>query len=115
MLIDENNTIVNCSEHMVKVHDKFTFLEDDALTKSAQLPTLFSKTMQFFNHGKPKNDGSKIHTNIRILHSEDMKNIAGDLRYELEEEEITLGIQRVQHYAVVKIRFMLGIIDRTNL
>ena len=46
---DENITIVKNSEHMIKVQDKFIFLEDDALTKDTQLPKSLLKNMHFFH------------------------------------------------------------------
>ena len=71
--------------------------------------------MKFFHRGKPKNDGNRVHTNIRILHAECIQSIISDLRYELETEEITLELQQVQHYDVIKIGYILEMMDKINL
>ena len=43
------------------------------------------------------------------------KTIIGDLRYELEDKEITLRFKRVQHYDAVKIGCVCGIMDKKHL
>ena len=60
----------------------FNVLEDDALTKAVQLPKSLSKTIHFFDRGKPNDDGIKKCTNIRILHTDYMKSIISDLRHD---------------------------------
>ena len=65
----ETSAIAKQSEHTVKFQNKFTFLKDEAFNETKQLPKSHSKTMQFFHRGKPKNDNSKISTNLRDLHS----------------------------------------------
>ena len=79
----------------MKVQEFFSVLEDDALTKAVQLPQSLSKTMQFFHRGNPKNGSSRAHTNIRILYIEYVQSIIRNMRYELEAEEIKLGLKRV--------------------
>ena len=71
--------------------------------------------MQHFHRGKTRNDGSNIYTNIRVFHLEDIQYFVGDLRYESEEEDITLGLQLVQRHDVVKVGLVLGIMDTINL
>ena len=48
--------------------------------------------MNLFHKGKAKNDGSNMFTNLRITHAEDIKNIIGDLKYELDFDTINLGL-----------------------
>ena len=100
---------------MVKVKDIFAVLEDDSLTKSSQLPKSMSKTMQLFHRDKAKSDGSIIHTNMRVLHTEEMQIILCDLRYELEELYVTLGLKRAQHHAVVKLGSIGGMIEKIDV
>ena len=98
MLTHETNAIVKhkeYKEHRVKVQEFFSFLQDDTLTKAVQLQKSLCHTMKFFHRSKPKNDGSRAHTKIRVLYVEDIPSIVIDLRYELNIEEITLGLQRV--------------------
>ena len=54
MLADETTTIVKYSECTVKFNDCFTALEDDALTKTVQLPKHLSKTMNFPTETNPR-------------------------------------------------------------
>ena len=61
------------------------------------------KTKYFFHRGKPKPNGSKIYTNMRILHTVEIRDIIGDLFYELETEGNNLGLHRVQHHDAVKV------------
>ena len=95
MSTEENSAIVKHTEHIVKVQEIFSVLKEDALTKAVQLPTSLSQTMKFCHRGKPKHYGNRACTNIRVLHTEDMQSIVSYLRYELEIEEITLGLQRL--------------------
>ena len=76
---------------------------------------MLTKTTQKFNLGKPWNDSSKICTNLRVSYSDDSQDIAGDLRPELEEEDIILGLHRVKHQNVVKVGIFLGMMDKINL
>ena len=69
---DETTVIVKHSEHIVKVQENFTVLEDDAVAKAVPLPKSLSKTMNFFHRDRTKNDGSKVYTKIHILHLECM-------------------------------------------
>ena len=75
--------------------------------------------MKFFYCNKPKKDSIRAHTNIRILHAEDIQSIISDMWYELEIEEITLESQQVQHHDVIKIECILdcilGMMDKINL
>ena len=102
-----------------KFRQKISILEDDALTKAVQLPKSLSQTMKFFYCNKPKKDSSGAHTNIRILHAEDIQSIISDMRYELEIEEITLESQQVQNHDVIKVGCtlgcILGMMDKINL
>ena len=91
MSVDEIAVTVKCSEHIVKVNDTFVVLEEDSLTKSSKFPKYLSKNMQFLHRGKPKGYGSRIHTNMRVLHMQEMQIIFGDMSCELEELEITAG------------------------
>ena len=91
MTTHENASIVKCSECAVKFQFQFTVLEDEVLTK-AELQS-FSKNMQFFHKGKPRNNGSKINSNLRILHSEDVHTIITNLKHVLEVEKIALDSQ----------------------
>ena len=87
--------IVKYSEYIIKVQDDFVVLEDESFTNAAQLSHSLTKTQQLFHWGKPKPNGSRIYTNMRILHTVEIRDIIGDLKYELEIEGINLGLQRV--------------------
>ena len=71
--------------------------------------------MQFFHEGRPRNGGSKICTNLRFLRLEDVQTIMDDLNHKLKEEDITLGLKRVQHHDVVKIGYTLRMMDKIDL
>ena len=71
--------------------------------------------MQFFHRGKPKSDGSRNHTNMHVLHTEDTQSTLGDLRYEIEDLETNAGFQRAQHHDVVKVGCIYGIMEKINL
>ena len=111
---DETAAIVKYSEYVIKVKDKIVVLEEEALTKVVQLPPSLTKTQQFFHRGKPKSDCSSICTNMRILHTVDIQDIICDLQYELEVEEITVGLQRVQNHDVVKVGYIFGMMDKID-
>ena len=105
---------MKCSEHAIKVKDNFVLLENEALTKAVQLPQSLTKTQQFFHRGNPKSDSNRIYTNMRILHAVDGQDIIGDLKHELEVEEITLGMQIVQHHYLVKVGCIISIMDKID-
>ena len=71
--------------------------------------------MKFFHRGKPKNDGIRVCTNIRIIHIEEMQSIISDVWQELEAQEIALGLQRFQHHDLIKIGHILRMMDKINL
>ena len=71
--------------------------------------------MHFFHRDRPKNDGRRLHTNIRIMNSEDAQSIISDLWHELEVEEIILVFQTVQHHDVVKIGHILRMTEKIHL
>ena len=75
---------------MIKVKYNIVVLEYETLTKSIQVTQSLMKTQQFFHRSKPKSDGTKIYTNMHILHTVDKLYIIDDLRYELEVEEINI-------------------------
>ena len=77
---------MKCLEHAVKFKDSFAVLKEDSLTKAEQLPKSLSKTICFFHRGKPKSGGSKLCTNMHILHTEYIQTIISDPCYELEDE-----------------------------
>ena len=112
--LDETAAIVKCSEYAIKVKDNFVLLEDEALTKSVQLPQSLTKTQQFFHRSKPKSDGIRITTNMRVLHTVDIQDVIGNLKYELEVEEINIGLQRVQHHGVFKVGCIFDIMDNID-
>ena len=74
-----------------------------------------SRIMQFFCRVKPKNDGSKTCTNIRILNHEDIDIIVSNLRFDLDTEDIDIGLQRIQHHDTVKVGYIYGMLDKINL
>ena len=115
MSADETAAIVKYSEHIVKINDSFTALEDDTLTNATKLPKSMSKSVQFFHRDKTKSDDSRIQSNIRILHTEDMQIILGDLSYELEELELTVGLQRAQHHGIVKVGRVYRMMDNIGI
>ena len=71
--------------------------------------------MQFYHRGKPKNDGSKICTSILILHHEEIDIIVSDLRFYLEVEDITAGLQRIQYHDAVKVGYACGMLDKISV
>ena len=99
----------------MKLQENVSLLKDDALTKSVQLQKSLSQNMTFFYHGKSKNDDSRACANIRILHVEDIQYTVRDLRYELEIDEIILGLKRVHHHDMIKIEHILEMIDKINV
>ena len=99
---------------MVKIQENVVVLEEDSLTNATQLPRSLTKTQQCFHRGKPKPNGSKIYTNMRILHTVDIQDIIGDLRYELEVEGVTVGLQRVQHHGVVKVGYIYSMMEKID-
>ena len=91
-MITDKTSIMKYSEHASKVQDQHVVLKDKVITKSDHTHQCLSKT-RFFQKGKPRNDGSNVHTNLRPLHSEGMINITDNLKHDLEEEDITLDLQ----------------------
>ena len=111
---DDTAVIVKYAEYVVKIQENFVVLEEDSLTNATQLPHSLTKTQQYFYKGKPKPNGSKIYTNMRILHTVDVQDIIGDLRYELEVEGVTVGLQRVQHHDAVKVGYIFGMMEKID-
>ena len=111
---DETAAIVKYSEHVVKIQENFVVLEEDSLTNATQLPHSLTKTQQYFHRGKPKPNGSKIYTNMRILYTVDIQDVICDLRYELDVERVTVGLQRVQHHDVVKVGYIYGMMEKID-
>ena len=81
---DDTAAIVKCLERTIKVRDNFLVIENGALTNATHLPQSLTKTHQFFHRGKPKTNGSKIYTNMRILHTVEIRDVIGDMKHELE-------------------------------
>ena len=50
-----------------------------------------------------------------VLHTVKMQDIIDDLRCELEELEIKLGLKRVHYYHIVKVGCVYGMMDKINL
>ena len=86
MTTDETDPIMQHSEHVSKVQNKFAVLEENALTKAEHLLQCVSKNMQFFYEGNATNDGRKINANLHLLFSENMLTITDNLNYELEKK-----------------------------
>ena len=55
-----------------------------------------------------------IYTNVRILHTVDSQDVIGDLKYELEAEEINVGMHCVQHHDVVKLGCIFDMINKID-
>ena len=109
---DETVAIVEYSERVVKVKINFVVLEDEALTNATQLTQALAKTQQFFHEGKPKPNGRKTCTNARVLRTVEVSDIVGDLKCELEVEEINLRLQRVQRHGAVKVGQIFGMMGK---
>ena len=115
MTIDETDNVMKQSQHVSKVQDQSVVLECEALAKAKHLHQSLSKTMQFCHKGKATNDRSKICTNLHALYLEDILTIIDNLKHQLEEEEITLDLQRVQHHDLVKIGCFFGMMEKINV
>ena len=111
---DDTAAIVKYSEYVIKVQNNFVVLEDDALTNAAQRPQCLTKTQQFFHRGKPRSDDSRFYTNMHILHTVEIRDVIGDLKYDLEIEGSDLGLQRMQHHGVVQVGHIFCMMDRID-
>ena len=54
MSTDETTAIVKHLDHIVKIKDSFSVLEEDFLAKAVQLPKSLSKPMHFSKEANPK-------------------------------------------------------------
>ena len=113
MSTNETAAIVKWSEHIVKVDNVFAVLEEESLTKAAQLPKSLSKTMQFSTEANPIVILVE-YAPICALCTQKIQNIMGYLNYELEEEEITAGLQWVQHHDAAKVGHIYVIMEKIN-
>ena len=53
-------------------------------------------------------------THDRIFHHEDINNVASDLRFKLDIEDIAIGLQCIQYHYVVKVGCIFRMLDKIN-
>ena len=94
-LIDSSAVLFKYSEYVEKSEDTFEVLAEDHVAHPSILSSSTTQMSKLFHRGKSKKDGSKTFTNFRIFNTEGINNIIGDLKYELEIENITLALQKV--------------------
>ena len=100
---------------MEKSEDTFEVLAEDHVAHPSILPSSITQMLKFFHRGKSKKDRSKTFTNFRIVHTEDINNIIDDPKCELEIENITPGLQKVQHHNVAKEECIFGLFEKIHL
>ena len=111
---DNKASIVKYAERIVKNKEDFVSLPEDSLINITQLPTTLTKTHKIIHRGRPKSTREPIYTNICILHTADIQDIIGDLKYDLEVEGINLGLQRLQHHDVVTIGYICSMMAKID-
>ena len=66
-----------------------------------------TQLQKYFPKGKPKRGGGTVFTNFLILHDKEVNDIVIDMKDGIETFNAKIGKQRVQHYDVAKLGYIM--------
>ena len=67
------------------------------LDNPENIPTSITAMGKFFFGARPNNKGGIIWSQVRTIHTEEIKNIIADTREDLKENDAHLILQTIQH------------------
>ena len=79
------------------------------------MPRSITQLQKYFPKGKPKKGGGTVYTNILILHSEDIEDMITDMKDGLEARNPRIGKQRIQHYDVAKLGYIMCLLTKIEI
>ena len=77
-----------------------------------KMPRSITQLQKYFPKSKPKKGGGTVCTNILILHSEDIEDMIMDMKDGLEARNPRIGKQRIQHYDVTKLGYIMCLLTK---
>ena len=77
-----------------------------------KMPRSITQLQKYFPKGKPKKEGGTVYTNILILHKEDIEDMITDMKDGLEAYNPRIGKQRIQHYDVAKLGYIMCLLTK---
>jgi hypothetical protein len=77
-----------------------------------KMPRSITQLQKYFPKGKPKKGGGTVYTNILILHKEDIEDMITDMKDGLEAYNPRIGKQRIQHYDVAKLGYIMCLLTK---
>ena len=88
---------------------------DRFIETPARLPTSITQLQKYFFRGRPQKLGGTVFTNVLIGHDEDIKDIMLDIKECMEQYNLKIGQQRVQHPEVIKLGYILYLTPKIDL
>ena len=74
-----------------------------------------TQLQKYFLKGKPKHGGSTVFTNFLILYDKEVDDMIIDMKDGMEAFNIKIDKQRVQHYDVAKLGYIIFLIPKIEL
>ena len=91
-------------------------ISGEHVTKVMNVPTTLTQMMKLIIHRrKPNKDRGKIIANFCAAQNEDMHSFIQDLKYDLDDEVVILGLQIIQCYKAIKIICISFLSTKLNL
>ena len=77
-----------------------------------KMPRSITQLQKFFPKGRPKRGGGTVFTNILVLHNELIEDMIMDMKDGLAAYNPRIGKQRIQHYNVVKLGYIMCLLTK---
>ena len=80
-----------------------------------KMPRSITQLQKFFPKGRPKRGGGTVFTNILLLHNENIEDIILDMKDGMTSYNPKIGKQRIQHYNVTKLGYIMCLVTKIEL
>ena len=94
------------SDPIVNDNDKYSTNANNLITQAKNMPDSITALSKYFYGARPYSKGGTIWSQIRLMHNSEIENIIADTKYDLNEKNIFLTKQTIQHWNVESIGFL---------
>ena len=84
----------------------YSSIASKLITQPDKMPDSITAMSKYFFGARPYSNGGTIWSQIRLVHDTTIDNILADTKYDLQEKQIFLTKQTIQHWDVASIGFL---------
>ena len=94
------------SDPVMNDEGKYASKTTKLITQPNSMPDSITALSKYFFGARPYSNGGTIWSQIRLVHNATIENILVDTKYDLQEKQIFLTRQTIQHWNVASIGFL---------